>query len=193
MGKQNTISPQRREERKGTLIPRHGAMVVVLSGDRAKILLHRREFFVLWDLAGGGIEEGETPDHAAVRETREETGYEIAVERWIGTYRHPSVYSWGDQVTELFLARVVGGKPTRFGLETTGLGWFAPDALPRGLEPFHRQMIADALSDAATPFQRTFEFSWWKLMLARVAFFFMRWRNYLLRVVMRRGKEGIEF
>ncbi len=160
---------------------RVGVMTVVLSEDRQKILLHRREFFFLWDLPGGGIEAHETPTEAAIRETREETGYEIAVERWIGWYRHPSVYDAHEQVTNLFLARVIGGKPTRFGLETTGLGWFAPDALPRGVEPMHRQMIADARANAATPFYRVIEFAAWKLFLARIGFFGMRWRNYLLR------------
>ncbi|MBI3741457.1 MAG: NUDIX domain-containing protein [Chloroflexi bacterium] len=160
---------------------RVGVMVVTLSEDRQKILLHRREFYWLWDLPGGGIDLNETPTDAAMRETREETGYEVEVEKWIGVYRHPSVYSFGDQVTNLFLARVVGGKANQFGLETMGLGWFAPQELPRDLEPIHKQMILDALSDARTPFNRVIKFAAWKLFLARIGFFMMRWRNYLLR------------
>lgn len=157
-------------------------MAVVLSADKSQVLLLRREFFLLWDLPGGGIERGEDPAQAAVRETREETGYRIEIERPFGIYLHQSVYGRGDQKTFAFAAKVVGGGPKRFGLEITGLRWFSPDRLPRGLEPLHRQIIADALAERAGLVERRIEFPRWKLYPARVVFFVVRMENEVLRV-----------
>ncbi len=163
------------------MITRRGAMAVVLTEDHRQVLLLRREIFFLWDLPGGGIEKNEDPASAAVRECREETGYQIEVERFVGQYLHQSVYGRGDQLTHVYRARAVGGKPKRIGLEITGLGWCAVDALPRGLEPLQRQMIADALADAAEPFERRIDFPRWKLYPARVVFFILRHVNDTIR------------
>ncbi len=167
-------------------ISRRGAMAVVLSEDRQKVLLHRREIFFLWDLPGGGVEKDETPEQAAVRETREEMGYEIAIERFVGSYTHQSVYGSGDQETKAFRGHVIGGKLKRFGLESTELKWIDLHQLPRGLEPLHRQIIADALVDSSTPVDRRIEFSNWKLYPARVVFTIMRFRNYFIRRILKR-------
>ncbi|MEW5718389.1 MAG: NUDIX domain-containing protein [Chloroflexota bacterium] len=152
-------------------------MSVVLSDDRHQVLLLRREVFILWDLPGGAIEKGESPADAAVRETREESGYRIEIERLVGRYLCQSIYGAGDQLTHAFRARVVGGKAKHFGLETTGLRWFPVSALPRGVEPLQRQMIADALADLPEPVERRIDFARWKLYPARVIFFVMRVRN----------------
>lgn len=156
-------------------------MVVIVSDDGQRILLHRRELYVLWDLPGGGIEPDEDPANAAVRETREETGYDVALDRLVGRYRHPSVYGGGDQLTHLYRAHIIGGAPNFSGLETTGLRWFTPDRLPRGLEPFHRQMIADALNKTSDIFERRFDFPLWKLLPARIIFFILHLRWLVLK------------
>jgi ADP-ribose pyrophosphatase YjhB (NUDIX family) len=85
------------------------------------------------------------------RETREETGLEIEVERLTGYYRFTGLRRSTDAV---FRAHPVGGRlrPSR---EAWRLEWVAPDQLPGSLFPWYRQRIADALLAAgATPPER---------------------------------------
>ena len=162
-------------------------MTVVVSPE-GRVLLLRRAIPFLWDLPGGGIESGETPPEAAVRECKEETGYEVAIERETGRYLHPSVHGPGDQLTVAFRGRVSGGAPRGIGLETTGLRWFEAGELPRRLEGLHRAVIADALgsADADAPVERRVGFAWWKLWPARVVFGLEDAVERLLRAVARR-------
>ncbi len=172
------------------MITREGAMAVVFSPDRRQVLLLRREFIILWDFPGGGVEKGEDPADAAVREACEETGYDIELERPVGTYYHQSVYGRGDQRTYAFSARVSGGTPKRYGLETAGLKFFPLDALPRWLEPLHRQIIADALVEQAAPIERRIDFPRWKLYPARIVFFVARSVTFVLRRILRLFNKG---
>jgi 8-oxo-dGTP diphosphatase len=61
--------------------PKDGAKVIIFSLD--KILLFHRDdiptipFPGCWQLVGGGIEEGETPEQALLREVKEETSYDL--------------------------------------------------------------------------------------------------------------------
>ena len=63
---------------------------------------------VYWCMPGGGVEAGESPEQAAIRELKEETNLDIRIIDQIGELRLPGVtqgYSKG--VT--FLAEVIGG------------------------------------------------------------------------------------
>ncbi len=162
-------------------IRRRGAMAVVLAPERDRVLLLRREVVVLWDLPGGGVEPGESAAAAAERETMEETGYVVEVEREVGRYVHQSVYGPGFQETRAFAARAVGGKPRRIGLETTGLNWCRVDALPRVLPLLQRQMIADALAGGSAPVDRRIDFPPVPLAVARVVFTVLRLANATIR------------
>jgi hypothetical protein len=48
---------------------------------------------ILWSLPKGHIEEGETPEQAALREVAEETGIESAIERSLGVKLFTTIYS----------------------------------------------------------------------------------------------------
>lgn len=49
----------------------------ILNEEKILFLEHKK--YGVWLQPGGHIEEGETPDEAAIRETREETGLEIEI------------------------------------------------------------------------------------------------------------------
>ena len=51
----------------------------ILFDDRDRVLLCHRRDMDMWNLPGGGVESGELPTEAAIRETREETGWEVLV------------------------------------------------------------------------------------------------------------------
>jgi len=58
----------------------------IVRNTEGEILLTRRRDGDEWVLPGGSVEGGETPWDAVVRETNEETGLEVRVERTIGVY-----------------------------------------------------------------------------------------------------------
>ena len=62
----------------------------LIQGDHILMVQHREPTRSYWTLPGGGVEAGETPAEAAVREVLEETGVRVRAVRllWEGTYGH---------------------------------------------------------------------------------------------------------
>jgi 8-oxo-dGTP diphosphatase len=63
-----------------------------------------------WALPGGFIEYGETVEHAAIREAREETGISVDINGLVGVYSDPDRDPRGHTVSICFLAQPRGGK-----------------------------------------------------------------------------------
>jgi 8-oxo-dGTP pyrophosphatase MutT (NUDIX family) len=92
-----------------------GGVVYRLRDDgKVEILLaarRTRRGDIAWGLAKGGIEDGETPEDAAVREVREETGIEAVIEGSLGDTRY--FYVWEEvrirKTVHFFLMHATGG------------------------------------------------------------------------------------
>lgn len=114
----------------------------VVRDDAGRVLLGHRRDCDFWGLPGGGMEAGEAPWQAAVREVQEETGLTVEVERLSGVY---SNLTRGDLVLS-FACAVVGGALAA-SIETDRFGYFPVDALPPNIFAEHIERIHDALAD----------------------------------------------
>lgn len=83
------------------ILPRAGRVLVT----------HQSEPVPEFQLPGGGIDPGEQPLPALVREVREETGWTIARPRRLGTYRRfsfmPEYDLWAEKVCHVYIAHPV--------------------------------------------------------------------------------------
>ncbi|MBU5439037.1 NUDIX domain-containing protein [Tissierella sp. MSJ-40] len=118
-----------------------GAFVVIFNEEK-RILLVRRRDFPIWDLPGGRLEKNEIIEECAIRETEEETGYMVVVEKKTGEYYRPQ---FSDR-QHIFIAKIVDGKPRDKSDETSALRWFSVSNLPILMVPHRREQIKDSIS-----------------------------------------------
>jgi ADP-ribose pyrophosphatase YjhB (NUDIX family) len=125
-----------------------GAFAVIFDPQGRVLLCHRRDMD-LWNLPGGGLEGNELPTETALRETREETGLEVEIERLVGVYGKNN-----NDLVFTFQCRVVGGQLST-SAESDEYGYFPIDQIPLNTSPKHVERVHDAqLQDAAPVFLR---------------------------------------
>jgi 8-oxo-dGTP diphosphatase len=141
-------------------MPKELATVVVLNENMQQVVLILRADFRIWSLPGGGVEPGETREQAAIRETLEETGYQVLLDRYVGCYRRPQL----NDLRHIFTAHVTGGQPLKSGPETREVRWYPVHELPARLTPSVREIVADALTETHDPIQRVQHFPLWQIL-----------------------------
>jgi 8-oxo-dGTP diphosphatase len=151
----------------------------VFNEDRSLVLLQKREDFRVWALPGGSIEPDESPEEAGIRETRDETGYHVVIEGFVGEYWRPQLPGGGREIIAL-TAHAVGGNPDDRGWESVGVGWFPVQSLPSRTILFTREIIADALTEHSQPVKRTQTVPVWQMVLIRVGLALRDARNRIL-------------
>jgi ADP-ribose pyrophosphatase YjhB (NUDIX family) len=130
----------------------------VVTDEHDRIVLVRRRDNDLWALPGGGMELGESIVDTAVREVKEETGFDVEVTGLIGTYTNPlhvMAYSDGEvrqQFSLCFTTRLLGGDLLADS-ESTDIAWTPPQDIPSlNMHPSMRLRIQHYLEHRDTPY-----------------------------------------
>jgi 8-oxo-dGTP diphosphatase len=122
--------------------PKLVAGCLVIDGDR--VLLLRRGIMPQigkWTFPGGYVDLGETPEQAALRETREEVGMRVELGRLLGVYSDPA---HPIAVVVVYLAKP-GVEEASVSDEATEVRYFAPADIPWDELAF--RTTTDALHD----------------------------------------------
>ncbi|PCL91578.1 NUDIX hydrolase [Paenibacillus lautus] len=86
------------------------AYSLITDKDKTKILMVKNHKNGTWSLPGGGVEESETLDAAAIREAKEETGFDIKVHGVVAI--NEAILTKHDEhvVFITFRAEIIGGQ-----------------------------------------------------------------------------------
>ncbi len=115
-----------------------GASVFIFDKSKKKILLVKRRDIPVWVIPGGGIEKDESPEGAAVREAKEESGYDIKIIRKVAKYTHKG----SGKINHLFEASMTGGE-ARLSNESKEVAFFDLNNLPELRHPLLSEWLRD--------------------------------------------------
>ncbi len=108
---------------------------VIVVNDQGEILMIQRSDNGNWAVPGGGMDLGESMPGCAIRETKEETGYDVEITGLVGIYTDPNhriEYTSDGEVRQefsiVFTARPLAGEPTP-NPEALNVDWFSPEQL----------------------------------------------------------------
>lgn len=119
-----------------------------ITNEKGELLLQRRsDKENIWGLPGGAVEIGESIKESAVREVKEETGFDIRIDYLIGVYsKYFTEYPNGDKAQSIcysFKGSILGGNLCVDKCETFDLDFFPKDKLPPIFIQQHIDMIND--------------------------------------------------
>lgn len=120
---------------------------IIVDGGKVLMIRRReREGKLLWAFPGGGIEDGETPEQAAVREVAEEVDIEVKATRVLGDRVHPQT---GRHMTYVACEPVAGEARVADAEELAEVAWVThgeiPELVPWGLFPAVQEYLDETL------------------------------------------------
>ena len=80
-----------------------------------KVLLVKERSDNLWTLPGGWVDVNESPSEAAIRETKEETGYDVSAIKLLALWdklKHDHPPQWPHAHKYFFYCEIISGEPT---------------------------------------------------------------------------------
>lgn len=118
--------------------------VAVIVDKQQRILITQRPLHAshggYWEFPGGKLETDELPEHALVREIKEEVGLEVVQHQFLGEVNH----QYGDKKVQLLIFLVTEFNGTPFCIEgQLAMEWVTQDELnPEHFPAANREVMA---------------------------------------------------
>lgn len=136
----------------GYATPKLDVRSAIFKGDR--ILMVRERIEDGWCMPGGWVDVGDIPSQAAVRETKEESGFDVRVNNLIGVYdtNRFEPLDVFHAYKLVFLAEITGGEATTSN-ETSEVRFFSREDIPSNLSGSRTtiRQIQDAYAVLSNP------------------------------------------
>lgn len=116
---------------------------IIFTDDKEHVVALKRCDVPVWVFPGGGVEDNESPEEAAIREAYEETGLTVRIVRKIGEYMPINKLT---KLTYVFECSIISGK-LQTGNETCDIDYFPIHQLPYPFLHVHHYWFNDALKN----------------------------------------------
>ncbi len=117
--------------------------VVIYVPERGVVIIRRRNAPVGFALPGGFIDEGETAEHAAVREMREETSLRVRLTGLLGVYSRPDRDPRSHTLSVVFTGVPEDADALCAGDDAAEAAFYPLDALPQPIVFDHAKILQD--------------------------------------------------
>lgn len=116
---------------------------VVIKKDGKYLLLQEKQpkAYMLWNFPAGKVDVGESFEETAIREAKEESGYDVELIKEIGIFQKIPT----DAVKHAFEAKIVGGELRFPEDEMLGAKWFSFDEIKQMKEKLRGEWIIEAI------------------------------------------------
>jgi ADP-ribose pyrophosphatase YjhB (NUDIX family) len=123
-----------------------------------KLLLIHEKADGQWAMPGGWADIGDSPAEMVAREVREESGFEVSVDKLIGVYDANRIQplEFYHAYKLIFLCTITGGE-AQTSIETSGVGFFNPKYLPPlSLSRTNQRMVDEVMAHFKDPSRQAY-------------------------------------
>jgi len=114
---------------------------IVIEVDGGVVLIERKNTPHGWAIPGGFVDYGETLEHAAAREAKEETSLDVELAEQFHSYSDPKRDARGHTISTVFIAKAKGTPKGEDDAKNAGI--FREANLPAPIVFDHAQILAD--------------------------------------------------
>jgi len=117
---------------------------VVIKNNNKYFLIQEKQprAYKLWNFPAGRVDVGESIEQAAVREAKEESGYDVKLIKEVAIFHAKST----DAVKHVFTAKIIGGELNFPEDEILDAKWFTPEEISQMKDELRSEWILATIS-----------------------------------------------